>query len=308
MLVPTAQEEWNTYVSQVDEWMTAVEEAISYRSEEKQKEKGHVATELESLKSLRGKLLEPLDDEKLKLAFTSQVDYVATAFEQWRTANREVRKEPFAGNNQAVPPGGHRLPSLPYAYDALEPYISERIMRLHHLEHHQSYVDGLNKAELAMKEARETHDFELIRHWEKEAAFHGAGHYLHTMFWENMSPQGGGEPSGKLREQINKDFGSFQAFKQHFSEAAKKVQGAGWALLVWAPRARKLEILQAEFHHLLSQQDIIPLLGLDVWEHAYYLQYENNRDEYVEQFWNIINWRNVSDRFKEARQVTWRPL
>src|SRR5690606_29357071 len=109
-------------------------------------------------------------------------------------------------------------------------------------------------------------------------------------------------------QEINKYFGSFSAFKKHFSEAAKAVEGVGWALLVWSPRARRLEILQTEKHHVLTQWDTIPLLVLDVWEHAYYLQYKNNRGEYVDNWWNIVNWQNVSERFRQAERLQWRPF
>jgi len=302
---------WEVYVSKVDDWMTNLEEKVDIRSEEgTSDEQVKVSKELEGLKLLRGKLLENTNDQHLSEAFTGQVERVSMAFEDWRNSISNDRKEPAMGNASAsaIPPGGHSLPPLPYGYNALEPVISEEIMRLHHQEHHQSYVDGLNKAELEMKRARETNSFDLIRHWEREAAFHGAGHYLHTMFWKNMSPEGGGEPSGALRRQIDKDFGSFHAFKRHFSEAAKEVQGVGWALLVWSPRARRLEILQAEFHHLLSQQDVVPLLGLDVWEHAYYLQYKNDRGSYVDEFWKIINWDNVNERYEKAKLLKWEPF
>lgn len=203
--------------------------------------------------------------------------------------------------------GGHRLPPLPYNYDALEPYIAEEIMRLHHQKHHQSYVDGLNKAEKMMAKARKTGDFDLIKHWEREAAFHGSGHYLHTIFWNIMKPKGGGQPSGALLKQINMDFGSFANFKKHFTEAANKVEGVGWAILVWAPRAHRLEILQSERHQLMTQWDTIPLLVLDVWEHAYYLQYKNNRKEYVANWWNIVNWNEVEKRFNAASNLRWQP-
>ncbi|EPR29063.1 Superoxide dismutase [Geobacillus sp. WSUCF1] len=209
---------------------------------------------------------------------------------------------------QQVAPGRHVLPPLPYRYDALEPHISEEIMRLHHTKHHQSYVDGLNQAERMMAEARRTNNFDLLKHWEREAAFHGSGHYLHTIFWYNMHPEGGGEPRGELRAQIERDFGSFAAFRRHFTEAAKSAEGVGWALLVWAPRAHRLEILQAEKHQLMAQWDVIPLLVLDVWEHAYYLQYKNDRAAYIEHWWNVVNWRNVEERFHEARKLRWQPF
>ncbi|EHL78252.1 superoxide dismutase [Bacillus smithii] len=206
-----------------------------------------------------------------------------------------------------VPIGKHVLPPLPYAYNALEPYISEEIMRLHHTKHHQSYVDGLNTAEEKMREARRRNQFDLIKHWEREAAFHGSGHYLHTIFWEIMNPRGGGKPKGELLAQIEKDFGSYELFKKHFSEAAKKVEGVGWAILVWSSRSRRLEILQAERHQFLTQWDTIPLLVLDVWEHAYYLQYKNDRGKYVDQWWNVVYWPNVEKRFAEAKKLKWQP-
>jgi superoxide dismutase, Fe-Mn family len=208
-------------------------------------------------------------------------------------------------NEKVIPPGEHTLPALPYAYNALEPYISEEIMRLHHDKHHQSYVDGLNKAELKLRDARKTGDFSLIKHWSRELAFHGSGHYLHTIFWNNMTPNGGGRPQGPLKEKIDSYFGSFDNFKKQFSEAAKQVEGVGWALLVWSPRARHLEILQSERHMLLTQWDTIPLLVLDVWEHAYYLQYKNNRGEYVEYWWEIVNWNDVELRFDQAAEIKW---
>jgi superoxide dismutase, Fe-Mn family len=209
---------------------------------------------------------------------------------------------------QPVPIGGHRLPPLPYAYNALEPVIAEEIMRLHHSKHHQSYVDGLNKAEKEMQKARESGDFGLIKHWEREAAFHGAGHYLHTIFWNIMSPDGGGAPKGQLARSINTTFGSYEKFKRHFTEAAKNVEAVGWAILVWSPRSHRLEILQAEKHQNLTQWDVIPLLVLDVWEHAYYLQYKNERAKYVENWWKVVNWPEVEQRFNKARTLMWQPF
>lgn len=132
----------------------------------------------------------------------------------------------------SVPIGGHTLPPLPYDYHALEPYIDEKTMRLHHDKHHKSYVDGLNKAEMMMEKARKSGDFELITHWEREAAFNGAGHYLHTMFWDNMKPKDGDELKGTIHHQITKDFGSFSGFKKHFSIAAEKAEAVGWAILI----------------------------------------------------------------------------
>lgn len=206
----------------------------------------------------------------------------------------------------SVPIGAHKLPTLPYSYHALEPYISAEIMKLHHTKHHQAYVDGLNKAEKELAKARQSGDFNLVKHWSRELAFHGSGHYLHTIFWKNMSPKGGGSPSGALLQEIEKYFGSFSAFKKHFSEAAKAVEGVGWALLVWSPRAHHLEILQSERHMLLTQWDTIPLLVLDVWEHAYYLQYKNDRVRYVSNWWNVVNWKNVAERYHQASKLKWK--
>lgn len=213
----------------------------------------------------------------------------------------------LASTGSPVPIGGHRLPPLPYAYDALEPYIDEETMRIHHDKHHQSYVDGLNTAENKLAEARRTGDFALVKHWERELTFNGAGHYLHTIFWNEMSPQGGGRPTGALLNEIENSFGSYDAFKKQFSEAANKVEGGGWAILVWSPRSGRLEILTAEKHQNLSQWDVVPLLALDVWEHAYYLKHQNKRDDYIKDWWNVVNWPYVSERYEAAKQLVWEP-
>ncbi|GMK39513.1 hypothetical protein PCCS19_25670 [Paenibacillus sp. CCS19] len=207
-----------------------------------------------------------------------------------------------------VPIGGHRLPPLPYAYNALEPYIDETTMRIHHDKHHQSYVDGLNKAERELQQARQSGQFDLVKHWERELAFNGAGHYLHTLFWTVMGPHAGGQPSGALANQIRQDFGSYEAFMKQFSEAANKVEGGGWAILVWSPRARRLEILTAEKHQNLSQWDVVPILPLDVWEHAYYLKHQNNRANYITSWWNVVNWPFVNQRFEQASKLIWEPF
>lgn len=206
-----------------------------------------------------------------------------------------------------VPVGAHKLPPLPYGYDALEPFIDAETMRIHHDKLHQNYVNGLNKAEMMMAQARATNNYELIRHWEREAAFHGAGHYLHTIFWDVMSPKGGGSPQGELAEQIIRDFNSIEIFKRQFSQVAENVEGPGWALLVWSPRAQHLEILSAEKHQLLTQWESIPLLVLDVWEHAYWLGYRNERKRYIEAWWNVVNWSHVQDRYLQARRLRWQP-
>ncbi|MBP2018063.1 Fe-Mn family superoxide dismutase [Symbiobacterium terraclitae] len=206
-----------------------------------------------------------------------------------------------------VPPGEHRLPPLPYPYDALEPYIDAETMRLHHDRHHRAYVEGLNRAERALAEARASGDFGLVKHWERELAFNGAGHYLHTLFWESMAPAGGGGPDRAVLAQMQQDFGGFDRFREQFSRAAESVEGGGWAIWVWSPRANRTEILTAEKHQNLSQWDVVPLLPLDVWEHAYYLKYRNDRAAYVENWWNVVNWPAVAERLRQASRLRWEP-
>ncbi|MDF2923619.1 MAG: hypothetical protein K0R57_2533 [Paenibacillaceae bacterium] len=220
---------------------------------------------------------------------------------------RETWSSPTASTLTPIPSGGHTLPPLPYPYDALEPYIDAETMKLHHDKHHQSYVDGLNNAEKKLEDARKSQDFSLVKHWERELAFHGAGHYLHTIFWNAMAPKAGGPPRGPAAAQIQQDFGSFDAFKKQFSEAADKVEGGGWAIWVWSPRSGRTEILTAEKHQNLSQWDVVPLLPLDVWEHAYYLKYQNKRPDYIKAWWNVVNWKHVNERLNAAKQLVWTP-
>lgn len=194
----------------------------------------------------------------------------------------------------------YELPSLAYPYDALEPYYDEETLRLHHGKHHQSYVDGLNKAETQLAEARTRSDYALIKHWLKEIAFHGSGHILHTLFFENLAPVGQSSPGQKTINQVERDFGSFDEFKKMFTAAAAAVEGSGWALLCYNPLFKQLEILQAEKHQNLTQWGVIPLLVIDVWEHAYYLKYQNRRPEYIGAWWNIVNWDKVEERLVKA--------
>ena len=195
----------------------------------------------------------------------------------------------------------HELPPLPYAYDALEPHIDERTVRIHHDLHHAGYVAGLNSAEAKLAAARQSGDFGLIKHWARELAFHGSGHLLHTLYWQNMGPGGGGAPAGPLAEQLSKDFGSFETFKKEFTAATAAVEGSGWGLLVWNPTFGKLEVLQTEKHQDLTQWGVVPLLVCDVWEHAYYLHYQNVRAAYIDAWWNVVNWSDVQDKLDAAR-------
>jgi superoxide dismutase, Fe-Mn family len=193
----------------------------------------------------------------------------------------------------------HNLPDLPYEYNALEPHYDEQTVRVHHDMHHKAYVDGLNNAETKLEDARKNGDFALIKHWEKELAFHGAGHVLHTLFWENMTPNPE-EATGAIMDQIEKDFGSFETFKKQFTAAAVAVEGSGWAVLCWNTMFQSLVILQVEKHQNLTQWSVAPLLILDVWEHAYYLKYMNKRAAFVEAWWNIVNWNVVNKRYTKA--------
>src|SRR5690606_9335453 len=199
--------------------------------------------------------------------------------------------------------GRHELPPLPYDYDALEPYISERTVRLHHSVHHRTYVDGLNAAEEALAQARRERRWDAVNDLLRRLAFHGSGHFLHTIYWTNMHPEGGGRPTDEeLMRQIQRDFGSFEAFRDQFTAAANALPGNGWVLLVWQPEAGKLEILQTEQHHLSAQWTAVPILALDLWEHAYYLQYRARRPDYVESWWNVVNWPDVAQRLRRARR------
>jgi len=195
----------------------------------------------------------------------------------------------------------HELPELPYAYDALEPYYDEQTVRLHHDKHHAAYVAGLNKAEEMLEQARAAGDFALIQHAEKQLAFHGSGNLLHTLFWQNMAPNAGADPAGELAKQIETDFGGIEAFKKQFAAAAAAVEGSGWAVLGWLADYGKLYILQIENHQKLTMWGIEPLLILDVWEHAYYLKYQNRRPEWIENWWRLVNWPDVATRFAAAR-------
>ncbi|MEY3011525.1 MAG: hypothetical protein RIT45_260 [Pseudomonadota bacterium] len=194
------------------------------------------------------------------------------------------------------------LPALPYAYDALEPHYDEQTVRLHHDIHHNGYVNGYNAAEAKLAAAREAGDFAAVKHLSRELAFHGAGHQLHTIFWTNMKPNGGGLPGGALAAQIDADFGSFAAFRGQLEAATNSVEGSGWGLLVWNRDFGKLEVLAAEKHQNQAQQNTTVLLAIDVWEHAYYLKYQNKRAAFTTAFLDhLINWGDVAERFGAAK-------
>src|SRR5690606_200990 len=196
----------------------------------------------------------------------------------------------------------YSLPDLPYDYAALEPSISARIMELHHSKHHATYVAGANTALEKLEEARETGDYTNIPKLEKDLAFHLGGHVNHSIFWNNLSPDGGDKPVGELASAVDEFFGSFDKFVAHFTAAATGIQGSGWAVLAWDPLGRKLLV-----HQLYDQQanvplGTIPVLQLDMWEHAFYLDYLNVKADYVKAFWNIANWADAGRRFDAARE------
>lgn len=195
--------------------------------------------------------------------------------------------------------GMYVLPPLKYDYNALEPYIDEQTMRLHHDKHHQGYVNGLNKATKKINEAVENNDFSLIKHWQRELAFHGAGHFLHVMFWNVMTPKQG-KPSAEMTKYIDKSFGSWDNFKNLYKAASKSVEGSGWGILAYQPNTDKLVVLQVEKHQNFTQWVNIPLIPVDVWEHAYYLKYQNKRGDYIDAFFNVIDWEYVSEQFDKT--------
>ncbi|KZE40934.1 MULTISPECIES: superoxide dismutase [unclassified Microbacterium] len=198
----------------------------------------------------------------------------------------------------------YTLPELPYDYAALEPHISATIMELHHSKHHQTYVNGANTTLDLLAEAREKGDFANINRLQKDLAFNLGGHTNHSIFWTNLSPNGGDKPTGDLEAAIDDQFGSFDAFRGQFTAAALGVQGSGWAGLFWDSIGENLVIQQFFDQQGQIVAGTVPLLLLDVWEHAYYLDYKNVRADYVKAFWNIANWADAQERFAAAREKT----
>ena len=198
-------------------------------------------------------------------------------------------------------PGKHVLPPLPYAYDALEPYYDEATVRLHHDKHHQGYVTGLNAAEEEVEKMLKAGDFAGAKAASKALAFHGSGHILHSIFWTNMKPGGGGAPTGKLAEAIAAEFGSVEKCAALFLAATNAVEGSGWGILAYRKMDDALVVLQAEKHENLTQWGATPILVLDVWEHAYYLKYQNRRPDWTKAFMeHLVNWDDVARRLREA--------
>jgi len=197
----------------------------------------------------------------------------------------------------------YELPELPYDYSALEPHYSAEVLELHHDKHHKAYVDGANTTFEKLGEARESGDFGTINQLEKNMAFHLSGHVLHSLLWANMSPDRGGEPDGDLAAGVKEWFGSYDGFKAQLTEAAMNVQGSGWGALSWEPLAGRLIVEQVYDHQGNVGQGGPPLLVLDMWEHAYYLQYKNVKKDWVEAYWNLVNWPDVASRFERVRSL-----
>ncbi|MDO5671800.1 MAG: superoxide dismutase [Actinomycetaceae bacterium] len=197
----------------------------------------------------------------------------------------------------------YTLPDLPYDYSALEPHISAQIMELHHSKHHAAYVAGANAALTALEEARDKGDLGAINLWEKNLAFNLGGHSNHSVFWKNLAPNAGGTPTGDILDAINEFFGTFEKFQAQFTASAMGIQGSGWAILAWDTVGRRLVTFQ-----LFDQQGnipvaLVPLLMIDMWEHAFYLDYLNVKADYVKAFWNIVNWEDVAARLNNARKL-----
>lgn len=198
----------------------------------------------------------------------------------------------------------YTLPDLRYDYGSLEPHISGKIMELHHDKHHAAYVKGANTALEKLDEARDKEDFTRLAALEKALAFNLSGHVLHSLFWQNLTPKGGGRPGGELGAAIDEHFTSFEKLKKQMNEVAGTIMGSGWAALVWEPLGKRLLTTQIYDHQSNLAQGGVPILVLDAWEHAFYLQYQNRKTEFFEAIWNVWNWEDAAQRFDAARQVT----
>ncbi len=197
----------------------------------------------------------------------------------------------------------YKLPDLSYDFSALEPVISAEIMQLHYTKHHNAYVTNLNAALQKYAEAESKEDVASMIALQQAIRFNGGGHVNHSIFWTNLAPVskgGGGMPSGALAVALQKDFGSVESFIEKMSAQTAAIQGSGWGWLGYSKESKKIIITTSANQDPLSTQGLVPLLGIDVWEHAYYLQYKNVRAEYIKNIWNIISWKNVEERFQLA--------
>jgi superoxide dismutase, Fe-Mn family len=197
----------------------------------------------------------------------------------------------------------YSLPKLDFDYGALEPHISARIMELHHSKHHAAYVKNANQTLAQLEEVREKGNYELIAYLERSLAFNLSGHILHSVFWQCLMPKGGGRPEGALARQIDVDFGSFDSFKKQMTAVAGSIMGSGWAALVWEPIGERLLVTQIYDHQSNLAQAGIPIMVIDAWEHAYYLQYENRKAEFFDALWNVWHWADIAGRFDAATKT-----
>jgi len=205
--------------------------------------------------------------------------------------------------------GKYTLPEMPYAYDALEPHIDAQTMEIHHSKHHQKYTDTMNGALEKLSPELQEKDIEEILSNINQVPddvkgainFNGGGYDNHKLFWNSMKQNGGGEPTGAIADAINDSFGSFAEFKELFSSKTAPIQGSGWGWLVYNPNSGKVEYKAMSNQTSPRTEGLVPLLGLDVWEHAYYLKYQNKRPDYIAAWWNVINWDEVNDRFSKAK-------
>ncbi len=194
------------------------------------------------------------------------------------------------------------LPDLDYDFGALEPHISGALMELHHGAHHKAYVAKANATLEKLEEARHARDLEQLPGLERALAFNVSGHVLHSIFWKNLVPGGGGEPAGELGRLVERDFGGFEPFKAQMTEAAATIMGSGWAALAWEPLASRLVVCQIYDHQSNVNQGGVPLMVIDAWEHAYYLQYRNQKKAFFDAVWQLWNWDDVNARLEAARR------
>ena len=197
----------------------------------------------------------------------------------------------------------YTLPELPYGYSALEPHYSGQLLELHHKKHHAAYVTGANKTLEKLAEVRARDDFAAINQLTKSLAFNVSGHVLHSLLWKNLAPKGGGEPEGELAAAIKEYFGSFDGMKETLTEAAQNIQGSGWGALAWEPLGKQLVVEQVYDHQGNIGNGTVPLLVLDMWEHAYYLQYKNVKADWVKAYWKLVNWQDVAQRLRSVMSL-----
>ena len=198
----------------------------------------------------------------------------------------------------------YTLPDLDYDFGALEPHVSADIMQLHHGKHHKAYVDNANATLEKLAAAREKADFSTVAALERALAFNVSGHVMHSIFWKNMTPKGGGRPAGELASALDAHFGSFEAFQKQLSEAAATIMGSGWAALSWEPLSQKLQVNQIYDHQSNFNVGSMPIMVIDGWEHAWYLQYKNVKAEFFKALWNVWNWDDISKRYAAAKGIS----